>query len=379
MSHDEHSRALAAWLDAESGAPPPTALDDDVVEAILALRPDRAPPARVSADDILALVEEGPLAQPREADVVPFPGAQPAPEAVDKSTPNPPPRWSSLARWGGASGIGLAIAAAATLMLVALPTLQVDQAPQAQGEAAPVADELRAPAAAAPAEPAPADTGAVKVTQKPPKPAAKPSRKASPRPSPPPQAAPPPPAASAEVLDEPAYDMGGAPVAERALIPELAEEVDTRDGVAAADVPAQPQAEVDLDALRAAAQPPDYRANDWQGRVPTADRDRVQALLDSSDEAAAAGDLTLAADLAARGIAPPAAAAQAAALVAFDRYRAASDTTAAISAAQRGLQYRTNTPAWSALAVRLGDLLRSTDPDAAAQWYRDASAFNQTR
>jgi len=64
MSDTPHDR-LAHWLDASSqGQHPadPAGLEPDVVEAVYALRPDLAPPPRVSIDDILAGLTEGPLA-----------------------------------------------------------------------------------------------------------------------------------------------------------------------------------------------------------------------------------------------------------------------------------------------------------------------------
>jgi hypothetical protein len=384
MSHDEHGTALARWLASEPGTEPPEELDDDVVEAIVALRPERAPPPSVTADDILALVSSGPLAAPAaepEGEVVPFPGAaEPPPaEAGDKATP-PPPRWSSLARWGGASGVGLVLAAAATLMFVALPTLQSAAPPSAQSEMAAPVDAPRAPAAepTEAEEAAAVDTGTRARTGEaaPPPPPAKPQARR--RPAPAPAYAPPAPRAEPSPEDD-AYTMGGAPVPQRALIPELAEETADAaldDAVADADLEAP---EPDLDALRAEAVPTDWSSTAWVSYVSAADQQRLQALLDSSDEAATAGDRALAADLAARGIAPPAAAAQHAALVAFDRYREASNTAAAVQAATQGLQYRSNTPGWSMLAVRLADQLRTSDPQAAATWYRDAAAFNRTR
>lgn len=392
MSHDEPSDALARWLEADPGTEPPAGLDDDVVEAIVALRPEHAPAPRVSADDILALVTEGPLAAPEGGEVVPFPHRAPPPtaepeQAVDASTPSLPPRWSSLARWGGASGLGLALAAAATLFIVAVPVMQSPEAPSAQSEAPPVVAPRPLPAAADDDEPAPepepepddlaqASSGVEGLGDA--------AAQAAPAAAPPPPAqktAPARPRAAARAPaaePPPTYPMGGAPVADGNLIPELAEleEAMAEDAVADADAEAPA---LDLDTLRAAAVPADARPDSWQQGLAAADRERVQALLDAADEAARSGEPGKAGDIAARGIAPPDAAGQAAALAAFDHYRVAGDTTAAIGAAQRGLAYPANTPTWSLLAVRLGDVLRSGDPDAAARWYRDAANANATR
>jgi len=393
MSHDEHAKALARWLEQPEGTIPPDELDDDVVEAIVSLRPERAPAPRVTADDILALVTTGPLAEAASpgGEVVPFPGAPaPAPEveqAFDHSTPERPPRWSSLARWGGLSGVGIALAAAATLMFVAVPTLQRGQAPMAQGEAMPAGDEMRAaPAAAAPAAepmaeeevedeaPAAQKTESADAKQRQ-APAARPKPRA--RPPQEPAAAP----AQLERAEEAVYPMGGAPVDNGALIPELADEF-ANDGAADAEIAPSPDPTgggSDLDALRAAAVPADWSTDRWEGAVSSSDRERVAAGLDVASEAARNGEPAKAADLAERFISPPDAAAHAAALAAVDHHLAAGNVAGAIAAARRGLQFRANTPGWSMLAVRLGDLVRSSDPGSAEAWYRDAAAQNATR
>jgi hypothetical protein len=75
MNEQRSADALAAWL-AAGGATPPPDLDPEVVEAVVALRPDLAPAPRVRADDILASLTAGPLARgaaPVEAEVLPFP------------------------------------------------------------------------------------------------------------------------------------------------------------------------------------------------------------------------------------------------------------------------------------------------------------------
>jgi hypothetical protein len=64
MSDIRDADALARWLDCEPGTEPPSALDPEVVEGILALRPDLAPPLRLTLEDVLATVTEGPFADP---------------------------------------------------------------------------------------------------------------------------------------------------------------------------------------------------------------------------------------------------------------------------------------------------------------------------
>lgn len=64
MSDVRDAEALARWLDGEPGVEPPAGLDPDVVEGISALRPDLAPPFRVTVEQILATITDGPLADP---------------------------------------------------------------------------------------------------------------------------------------------------------------------------------------------------------------------------------------------------------------------------------------------------------------------------
>ncbi len=61
MNEQREAESLARWLDSRGEALPGD-VGNDVLEAVLALRPDLAPPPRVSIDDILAEVTAGPLA-----------------------------------------------------------------------------------------------------------------------------------------------------------------------------------------------------------------------------------------------------------------------------------------------------------------------------
>ena len=65
MTTSDPAQQLAAWLqslDARGLLPePPEELEDDVVEAIYALVPERAPAPRVRLDDILEAVQGGPF------------------------------------------------------------------------------------------------------------------------------------------------------------------------------------------------------------------------------------------------------------------------------------------------------------------------------
>ncbi len=136
----ESARALGRWLDRPSEAPP-EGVDAEVLEAIYALRPELAPAPRVSPDDILAGVTRGPLAADAEAptpasvsrdgaEIVPFPGQDGSSEGTEGAAAEVPPRPADAAPPGargpqraaawarGTAGVGIALVAAATLMIV---------------------------------------------------------------------------------------------------------------------------------------------------------------------------------------------------------------------------------------------------------------------
>ena len=64
------AEALRQWLESKPGTPPPATLPVGVVEATYALRPDLAPSLGINIDDVLNEVSSGPLA---EAEVIPLP------------------------------------------------------------------------------------------------------------------------------------------------------------------------------------------------------------------------------------------------------------------------------------------------------------------
>lgn len=84
------AQALQRWLDDPEAAQgdDEDSLDEDVQGALFALRPDLAPAPRLSIDEILAELDEGPLAPPT-AEVIPFPGRMAAerPEGKREGTP----------------------------------------------------------------------------------------------------------------------------------------------------------------------------------------------------------------------------------------------------------------------------------------------------
>lgn len=218
MSHEKRARTLALWL--EQGGEPPEDLDPEVIEAISILRPDLAPPPRVDLDDILASVQEGPLAAEPQGEVVPFP----SPSATQSDTPTPTserPAWSDRARrWGG---LGALVAVAATVLLVARPLVS-DELPTSSAPAremraepalqtepvldaqkptsAPVVRDEGSSATRAPAEPPPAPSPAADAGRPAPAPTAtqKPAAPTAMQKL----AAPPPPATGAAM--EPAFE-----------------------------------------------------------------------------------------------------------------------------------------------------------------------------
>ncbi len=110
MSETTSADALARWL-ADPSRPPPEDLDEDVLAAVIALRPDLAPPPRVTVDDILN-------------------GPAPAMTAPRASGGEVVPLFRrAIAAAGGLAGLGLLTATAATLFLVARPLLEEAQAP----------------------------------------------------------------------------------------------------------------------------------------------------------------------------------------------------------------------------------------------------------
>ena len=385
MTSNEH--ALADWLDQPSTEP--DALDPEVLEVVYALRPDLAPAPRVTADDILASVSEGPLAAPEG----PAPSSLPAPDEL-ATVAAPEPANRSLASWGSWGGIGLVIAAAATFALVSIPALQ-GAAPDSTPAAEPApAVALPAPPPAAAVEQAP--QRAAEAPRQQAAPAASPAHQAAARPKAAPRPPSPPPAVreSAPLASDDAFDMAnGAPVRNRALIPELADMGD--DAVAdleaepldpsleqaaapvaqqAAAPPAPDAIEAEsarrLDDLRAAAMSAIGAVPSWQQGLSAAEVQRLSAQFDA---AAAASDLRVAGDRAVAAIQPPAPVAHHAAELAVDYYLSAGDAAGAASAAMRGLQYKTPTASWAHLAVRYADLLRGSNPTEAARWYEAAA------
>jgi len=115
MNEQQQASELARWLEQPAGTPPPEGLDPDVVEAIYAVHPDRAPALTLTADDILAdFGDFGHLADASPTSMPPSVQAQPdRPGAANRP----------LLPANRIAGFGVLLAAAATLLLVALPVL----------------------------------------------------------------------------------------------------------------------------------------------------------------------------------------------------------------------------------------------------------------
>ncbi|MCK6506951.1 hypothetical protein L6R53_26865, partial [Myxococcota bacterium] len=62
MTPDRQAELLARWLQQEPGSAAPDELDEDAVEAVYALRPDLAPAPRLTIEQVLTEVCEGPFA-----------------------------------------------------------------------------------------------------------------------------------------------------------------------------------------------------------------------------------------------------------------------------------------------------------------------------
>lgn len=130
MNEQDQARRLAEWLE-DPALGVPDEVDPDVVEAVLALRPDLAPAATVSLDEILGGVRTGPMASPASV-VLPA-------EAVRL----PPPANVSGARWwwGAVGGV-----AAAALVLLVISPAALEQAHVASHKGAPFVEVAPQPA-----------------------------------------------------------------------------------------------------------------------------------------------------------------------------------------------------------------------------------------
>lgn len=114
MSTEEtEARLLAEWLATPPGTPPPEGLSASAVQAVYALRPDRAPAPRITIDDVFSTVTTGPYAAAgRRGQARAASGATP----VDRSPARRPA--PSARRWWAAPAVGLALSAALAAIVV---------------------------------------------------------------------------------------------------------------------------------------------------------------------------------------------------------------------------------------------------------------------
>lgn len=127
LNEDKQAAALARWLDAGGRGGPPDGMDEDVIEAVLALRPELAPAPDLDLDDLLGSIEVGPFAAGGDlregGEVVPFPVPASLPEDADEEMlsevlPAPTPLHRPWWRQWAAGGMAGTLAAAAAVLIV---------------------------------------------------------------------------------------------------------------------------------------------------------------------------------------------------------------------------------------------------------------------
>ena len=117
MSESSEAKLLADWLQSPPGTPAPEGLDADVVAGVYALRPDLAPPLRLTLDEVLGSVSSGPFAGAAArkdaarvaARVDPRASVEPRRDAASRAAPK--------RAWWAIPGVGLVVAAAAVTLI----------------------------------------------------------------------------------------------------------------------------------------------------------------------------------------------------------------------------------------------------------------------
>ncbi|MEN0062795.1 MAG: hypothetical protein AAGA48_11640 [Myxococcota bacterium] len=417
MSHDEdQAKQLARFL--ESGShDDAVGIDDDVKHAIFALRPDLAPAPRVTVDNILSSVTRGPLApddlsatpaslRSREgAEVVMFPGAEESPAAADDastvhgdaSPKSSPPRRGRWAWLGGTSGVGLALAAAATLFLVSRPVIEEAVESPTSVASAPTEEAGKREAEFEPVvEDKQAEPQAAAETKRQRAPVVQRTRKAVPSA----------PAAEPQTYSYDALELSEAApeelVARRSVEPQrpttrqdryvrsedlsIGNEANDEGDVAipevttTADDKALPSTE--LDRLRGLARPNDRVPNAWRADLTPARLANVDSALATADTARKAGDPIRAADeIADLTTRPPARAAQHLAAIAAADYLTGKRPGQAEATIRRALALsQANTPERSQLLYLLGLTLEARgEVQAATDAFAEAERANAGR
>jgi len=142
---------LADWLQSPPGTPAPEGIDEAVLAAVYTLRPDLAPPVRLTLDDILSAVTEGPFAATT--------GAVGATAAARKTgaraaTVTRSPLRRAARAWWAVPGIGIVVTAAAAALIAIKVGGGLDTpSPEVAMFSEPSAPKVAEAPAAAPAEP----------------------------------------------------------------------------------------------------------------------------------------------------------------------------------------------------------------------------------
>lgn len=188
MTEETQASLLADWLQSPPGTPAPEGLDTDVLAAVYSLRPDRAPPLRLTVEDILGSVREGPLAARTTAGLNASGSVGPPRKGATRivaagSNSRTPERRAPMNKaWWAVPGIGIVVtAAAAALIVVKVGVLSAPNSEEIARFSAPTAaldEPAGAPAGADPspaAAPVSAPRAAAPLVASPPPPAAPPA------------------------------------------------------------------------------------------------------------------------------------------------------------------------------------------------------------
>ena len=120
--------ALQRWLDAGPGTAPPPELPVGVVETTYALRPGMAPSLGVSIEDVLAGVEQGPLAKTTLQDAPA--GPRNAPAGPQRDSIAQQALMSERRKWWTGTAVGVTAVAAAAVLFVAPVADEAIQGPE---------------------------------------------------------------------------------------------------------------------------------------------------------------------------------------------------------------------------------------------------------
>ena len=117
MSESSEAKLLADWLQSPPGTPAPEGLDADVVAGVYALRPDLAPPLRLTLDEVLGSVSAGPFAGASTRKDAARVAERVDPRASDAPRRAAASRAGSRRAWWAIPGVGLVVAAAAVTLI----------------------------------------------------------------------------------------------------------------------------------------------------------------------------------------------------------------------------------------------------------------------